>query len=75
MNEDLSQHLDKNEFHDNALTFNTSAQRNWELFKACMAREWVLMKRNTFVHAFKSAQVWVNCVESTYMKLSRILSI
>ncbi|KAK4849605.1 hypothetical protein QYF36_026489 [Acer negundo] len=33
--------------------------RKWELLKACLAREWLLMKRNSFVHVFKSAQLVV----------------
>lgn len=66
MNEDLSQKFNKNTFHDSALIFNKLAVSNWELLKACMAREWVLMKRNSFVHAFKSAQVRVSSVKMIY---------
>lgn len=39
------------------MSFNTYSLGNWELLKACMAREWLLMKRNSFVHVFKSTQV------------------
>lgn len=59
LHEDLSQNIEKDVLRDAALTFHTNSTRNWEIFEACMAREWVLMKRNSFVHAFKSAQVAV----------------
>lgn len=32
---------------------------NWELFKACFAREWLLMKRNSFVYIFKTVQIMI----------------
>ncbi|KAL8089213.1 hypothetical protein AgCh_038848 [Apium graveolens] len=62
LHEDLSQNIEKDVLHDAALTFHTNSTRNWEIFEACMAREWVLMKRNSFVHAFKSAQLVVSAL-------------
>ncbi|KAK2970232.1 hypothetical protein RJ640_021668 [Escallonia rubra] len=59
LNEQLRQPFDKTEFHKNALSINIYSVRKWELLKACMAREWLLMKRNSFVHVFKSAQLVV----------------
>lgn len=59
LDKEISQPIDKIELQKNALSFNTRSARNWELFKACMAREWLLMKRNSFVHVFKSAQVLI----------------
>lgn len=32
---------------------------NMELFKACFAREWLLMKRNSFIHIFKITQITI----------------
>lgn len=64
LDKEISQPIDKIELQKNALSFNTRSARNWELFKACMAREWLLMKRNSFVHVFKSAQVLISCDES-----------
>ncbi|XVF26439.1 hypothetical protein REPUB_Repub14bG0016500 [Reevesia pubescens] len=32
---------------------------NWELFRACFAREWLLMKRNSFVFIFKTTQIGI----------------
>ncbi|KAK1356757.1 pleiotropic drug resistance protein 3-like [Heracleum sosnowskyi] len=60
--EDLSQNIEKDVLRDAALTFHTNSLRKWEIFEACMAREWVLMKRNSFVHAFKSAQLVVSAL-------------
>lgn len=55
--DELSSPFNKSEWHRSSLSFNVYSLRKWELFKACMAREWLLMKRNSFVHVFKSAQV------------------
>ncbi|RVX01546.1 Pleiotropic drug resistance protein 3 [Vitis vinifera] len=57
--EELSMPSDKSESQNNALSFNAYSLGKWELFKACMAREWLLMKRNSFIHVFKSAQLVV----------------
>ncbi|KAM7495762.1 hypothetical protein LguiA_020176 [Lonicera macranthoides] len=59
LDEELSQPFKKSEFHKNALSFNIHSVHKWELFKACMAREWLLMKRNSFVHVFKTLQLVV----------------
>ncbi|KAJ0976761.1 hypothetical protein J5N97_012235 [Dioscorea zingiberensis] len=32
---------------------------NWRLFKACFSREWLLMKRNSFLYIFKTTQIAV----------------
>ncbi|KAJ7970940.1 Pleiotropic drug resistance transporter [Quillaja saponaria] len=62
LDEELSRPFPKSESHKNALSFSIYSMRKWELFKACMAREWLLMKRNSFVHVFKSAQLVVIAV-------------
>ncbi|KAA8542996.1 hypothetical protein F0562_021509 [Nyssa sinensis] len=59
LDEELSQPFSKSEFHKNALSFKIYSLRKWELFKACFGREWLLMKRNSFIHVFKSAQLVV----------------
>ncbi|CAK7348518.1 unnamed protein product [Dovyalis caffra] len=59
LEEDLSRPLKKSESHKNALSFNIYSLRKWELFKACMDREWLLMRRNSFVYVFKSVQLVV----------------
>ena len=30
---------------------------SWQLFKACMSRDWVLVQRNAFLYVFKTLQV------------------
>lgn len=57
LKEELFKPFDQSESHRHALTFNIYSLRKWELFKACLSREWLLMKRNSFVHVFKSVQV------------------
>lgn len=56
---EFSHPTDKIEIQKSPLSFNTGSVKNLELFKACMAREWLLMKRNSFVHVFKSVQVLI----------------
>ncbi|CAL9014492.1 unnamed protein product [Prunus brigantina] len=59
LDEELRKPFDKSECYKDALSFNIYSLRKWELLKACTAREWLLMKRNSFVHVFKSAQLVV----------------
>ncbi|GLT42700.1 hypothetical protein SLA2020_166860 [Shorea laevis] len=59
LDEELCIPFNRNESHKSALSFNIYTLKKWELFKACMAREWLLMKRNSFIHIFKSGQLVV----------------
>ncbi|KAK1560341.1 hypothetical protein Q3G72_025513 [Acer saccharum] len=59
LGDELSRTFKKSESHKNSLSFSIYSLRKWELLKACLAREWLLMKRNSFVHVFKSAQLVV----------------
>ncbi|KAL1833025.1 hypothetical protein ACET3Z_002676 [Daucus carota] len=59
---EFSHPTDKIEIQKSPLSFNTGSVKNLELFKACMAREWLLMKRNSFVHVFKSVQLVVTAI-------------
>ncbi|KAJ4844769.1 hypothetical protein Tsubulata_003473, partial [Turnera subulata] len=54
--EELSRPSTKAETDKNALSFDVYPS-GWKLFKACMDREWLLMKRNSFVHISKTSQV------------------
>lgn len=54
---ELSKPIDGSKYSKDALSFRTYSLRKWELFKACMDREWLLMKRNSFIYVFKSSQV------------------
>ncbi|XVE91141.1 hypothetical protein DITRI_Ditri20bG0130700 [Diplodiscus trichospermus] len=45
--------------HHPALVTEKYGISNWELFRACFAREWLLMKRNSFVYIFKTTQITI----------------
>ncbi|KAJ8754205.1 hypothetical protein K2173_002105 [Erythroxylum novogranatense] len=56
---DLSNPYDKSRTHPAALVTSKYGISNWELFKACFSREWLLMKRNSFVYIFKTSQITI----------------
>ncbi|KAM5559550.1 pleiotropic drug resistance protein 2 [Rosa sericea] len=53
---------EKSRAHPAALVKEKYGISNWELFKACFAREWLLMKRNSFVYVFKTTQITIMSV-------------
>lgn len=55
--EDLRIPYDKSKAHPAALVTESYGISNRELFKACFSREWLLMKRNSFVYIFKIFQL------------------
>ncbi|KAJ7527679.1 hypothetical protein O6H91_16G066100 [Diphasiastrum complanatum] len=55
--QELSVPFDRATSHPAALVKQKYAIGNWELLKACFAREWLLMKRNSFVFIFKTIQI------------------
>ncbi|CAL8079445.1 unnamed protein product [Prunus armeniaca] len=57
LNEELSKLFDKSQSHKDALSFRTYSLPKWELFKSCTRREFLLMKRNSFIYVFKSIQL------------------
>ncbi|KAE8708684.1 Pleiotropic drug resistance protein 3 [Hibiscus syriacus] len=57
LKEELYKPIEKAEDHKNALLFNIYSLGKWELFKACLAREWFLTKRSLFSYVFRSAQL------------------
>ncbi|KAJ4706396.1 Pleiotropic drug resistance protein [Melia azedarach] len=57
--EDLSEPYDKSKSQMNALSSSMYSVSRWELFKACLSREFLLMKRNSFIYIFKSSQLIV----------------
>lgn len=57
LDEELSKSFDKSQAHNNAISFNEYTLSKWELFRACMSRELLLMKRNSFTYVFKTTQV------------------
>ncbi|PPD88650.1 hypothetical protein GOBAR_DD14392 [Gossypium barbadense] len=59
LNEELCTPFHKCESHKSALSFNIYSLGKWELLKTCMAREWLLIKRNSFVYVSKTLQLVV----------------
>lgn len=55
--EALSKPYDRSKSHKDALSFSVYSLPNWEMFIACISREYLLMKRNYFVYIFKTGQV------------------
>lgn len=54
-------------YHDSeinaaALAKNKYGLSNWEVFKACFSREWLLMKRSSFLYIFKIFEITVSAV-------------
>eukprot|EP01018_Ginkgo_biloba_P031439 Gb_04571 [translate_table: standard] len=56
---ELSTPYDKSGSHKAALSFSRYSISKIELLKACFNREWLLMKRNSFLYVFMSAQLVV----------------
>ncbi|KAL2933657.1 ABC transporter G family member 39 [Bienertia sinuspersici] len=56
---DLAVPFNKTKAHPVALVKEKYGLSNWELFKACFWREWLLMKRNSFVYIFKTTQITI----------------
>lgn len=50
---------DKSKVHPAALVKDIYGISNKDLFKACLSREWLLMKRNSFVYIFKTTQITI----------------
>ncbi|KAL8125646.1 hypothetical protein AgCh_013056 [Apium graveolens] len=56
---DLTVPYIKSKNHPAALATKRYGISNMDLFKACFAREWLLMKRNSFIHIFKITQITI----------------
>ncbi|GER36148.1 pleiotropic drug resistance protein [Striga asiatica] len=59
---ELSIPYDRSASHKAALTFEKHAVPKWDLFKANLDREWLLMRRNSFVYILKSVQIFIVAV-------------
>ncbi|KAI3962225.1 hypothetical protein MKX01_030775, partial [Papaver californicum] len=55
--EELRIPYDKSRVHPAALVKTKYGISNKELFKACFSREWLLMKRSSFLYIFKTCQI------------------
>ncbi|KAL2338895.1 hypothetical protein Fmac_013341 [Flemingia macrophylla] len=62
LNDELSQPDEKSQSHKNALSFSKYSLGKWDLFKACMKREILLMKRNSFIYVFKTVQLTITAI-------------
>ncbi|KAJ8638657.1 hypothetical protein MRB53_012924 [Persea americana] len=56
---DLSVPFNKSQNHRAALIFNKYSVPKWELLKANFAKEWLLIKRNSFIYVFKTVQITI----------------
>ncbi|KAI3448444.1 hypothetical protein Pfo_005109 [Paulownia fortunei] len=56
LSEELSMPFDKSKSHKNAISFSKYSLPKWSLFKACMSREYLLFKRNSFIYIFRCVQ-------------------
>lgn len=54
--------FDRSKAHPAALVREKYGISNKELFKACLSREWLLMKRNSFVYIFKIFQITIMAI-------------
>lgn len=57
--EELSHPFDRKKNHPAALTTTKYGVSRMNIFKACFSREWLLMKRNSFVYIFKTVQILI----------------
>nr|XP_043627443.1 pleiotropic drug resistance protein 1-like isoform X5 [Erigeron canadensis] len=55
--DELATPFDRSKSHSAALTTKKYGVSKKELFKACISREYLLMKRNSFVYTFKMTQL------------------
>ncbi|KAE8718418.1 Pleiotropic drug resistance protein 1 [Hibiscus syriacus] len=65
LRDELDVPFDKTKSHPAALTTTKYGVGKKELLKACISREYLLMKRNSFVYLFKSIHVLMNLVSCT----------
>lgn len=59
ISEDLRVPYERSNVHPADLVRQKYGISNWELLKACFSREWLLMKRNSFVYIFKTVQLTI----------------
>ncbi|KAF3781020.1 ABC transporter G family member 42 [Nymphaea thermarum] len=57
LHSELSTPFDRSKSHQAALVFTRDAVPRWDLLKASFAKEWLLIRRNSFVYIFKTVQI------------------
>jgi hypothetical protein len=68
----LSVPFNKRKIHKSALAFSQSVPA-LELLKTSFAKEWLLMKRNSFIYVFKIVQVPRSKINLSWPMLSHLL--
>jgi len=66
LGDELGTEFDKSKSHPAALTTKKYGVGKWEMYKACSSREYLLMKRNSFVYIFKLGQVSLEICRSHF---------
>ncbi|KAL5184869.1 Pleiotropic drug resistance protein 1 [Glycine soja] len=69
LGEELACPFDKSKCHPNALTTKKYGANEKELLRACVSREFLLMKRNSFVYIFKATQLTYLAIITTTLFL------
>ncbi|KAK2452959.1 pleiotropic drug resistance protein [Trifolium repens] len=69
LGDELANPFDKSKGHTNILTTKKYGVNKKELLKACASREFLLMKRNSFVHIFKVTQLIYLAIMTTTLFL------
>lgn len=59
LEQELSVPFDKSSAHKAALVYSKNSVPTRDIFKACWDKEWLLIKRNSFVYIFKTAQICI----------------
>ncbi|XP_061356268.1 pleiotropic drug resistance protein 1-like isoform X2 [Gastrolobium bilobum] len=69
LGDELANPFDKSRCHPNALTTKKYGVNRHELLRACASREFLLMKRNSFVYIFKATQLIYLAIMTTTLFL------
>ncbi|KAI7743642.1 hypothetical protein M8C21_012064 [Ambrosia artemisiifolia] len=62
INDNISKPFMRLQNDENAISFQVYSLSKWALFKACMSREIILMKRNSFLYISKTVQLIIIAV-------------
>ncbi|KAE8678601.1 Pleiotropic drug resistance protein 12 [Hibiscus syriacus] len=62
LHNELSVPFDKSRGHKSALAFQKFSVSKMELLKACWDKEWLLIKRNSFLYVFKTVQIIIMAI-------------
>ncbi|KAK9136565.1 hypothetical protein Sjap_007159 [Stephania japonica] len=62
LDDELSVPYDKSQCHKNSLSFRKYSLTKWELLKACLKREILLMRRNSFIYVIQSTRLVITAL-------------